>query len=59
MTKTYSLSLGCPSSLCTHRSASCETTFYVERCFYNTNKYKAEKPKQIAKKWKPVAIKWF
>lgn len=47
--KAHILSLGCPLSLCDKRGKSCETTFYVDRCFYNTNKYKTEKP--IVKKW--------
>jgi len=51
MTKTYILSLGCPLSLCAYRGLSCETTFYVDKCFYNTTKYKFEKSKPITKKW--------
>jgi len=47
--KVYSLSLGCHLSLCDKRGKSCETTFYVDKCFYNSNKYKFEKP--IVKKW--------
>jgi hypothetical protein len=57
--KEYKLSLGCPLSLCVHRGASCETTFYVEKCFYNSSKYQFETPKPIVKKWKPIANKWF
>ena len=49
--KEYKLDSGCPLSLCTYRVASCETTFYVDKCFYNSNKYKFEKPKQIGKNW--------
>lgn len=51
MVKDYKLSLGCPLSLCGYRGTSCETTFYVDKCFYNSNKYKFEKPKTITKKW--------
>lgn len=49
MSKAYTLSLGCPIALCGYRGQSCDTIFYVEKCFYNSSAYKTTKP--IVKKW--------